>query len=105
MFNAFYQTLEHQPAGSRHAFNEALEHLHFNHSGLIPVITQDQHSRQVLMMAWMNREAILATLDSGEMVYWSRSRKNLWRKGETSGHRQHCFYLTVNKEQNNVVVD
>lgn len=56
--------------------------------GLLPAIAQDWQSLEVLMLAWMNEEAFLATLASGEAHYYSRSRKRLWRKGESSGHVQ-----------------
>jgi len=65
-----------------------LESVKWNADGLVPVIAQDASSGQVLMLAWMNREALRATLDSGNAVYWSRSRGRLWRKGEESGHVQ-----------------
>ncbi|MBD0866602.1 MAG: phosphoribosyl-AMP cyclohydrolase [Rhodobacteraceae bacterium] len=65
----------------------------FNAAGLVPVIAQDAHSKQVLMMAWMNALALQQTLASGRMTYWSRSRKALWVKGETSGHRQDLVEL------------
>lgn len=61
----------------------------FNADGLVPAITQDQTSGEVLMMAWMNRQSLEQTLETGRMTYWSRSRKALWTKGETSGHTQH----------------
>ncbi|NIO39785.1 MAG: phosphoribosyl-AMP cyclohydrolase [Burkholderiales bacterium] len=57
-------------------------------NGLIPAIAQDATSGVVLMVAWMNREALLETVDSSRAVYWSRSRSQLWRKGEESGHVQ-----------------
>jgi phosphoribosyl-AMP cyclohydrolase len=57
-------------------------------NGLVPVIAQDAHTRDVLMVAWMNREALEQTLALGEAVYFSRSRKRLWHKGEESGHTQ-----------------
>lgn len=65
----------------------------FTESGIIPAIVQEasgtEHpSGRVLMFAWMNRESLASTLESGLMTYWSRSRKKLWRKGETSGHTQ-----------------
>ena len=60
----------------------------FNADGLIPVIVQDYQSRQLLMMAWMNREALELTVKEGIAVYWSRSRRKIWRKGEESGHFQ-----------------
>ena len=56
--------------------------------GLVPAIAQDANSGRVLMVAWMNREALKRTAESGEAVYWSRSRKKLWHKGEESGHVQ-----------------
>ena len=60
----------------------------FNSDGLVPVVTQDIVTKQVLMMAWMNAETLRMTLVEGRMVYWSRSRSEVWRKGDTSGDRQ-----------------
>jgi phosphoribosyl-AMP cyclohydrolase/phosphoribosyl-ATP pyrophosphohydrolase/phosphoribosyl-AMP cyclohydrolase len=65
-----------------------IEQLKFNSQGLIPAIAQDYRDHTVLMMAWMNREAIQRTLETGEAHYWSRSRGELWHKGATSGHIQ-----------------
>lgn len=65
-----------------------LEQLKFQDDGLIPAIIQDQASRQVLMMAWMNRASLEKTLATGNTHFWSRSRKKFWMKGETSGHIQ-----------------
>jgi phosphoribosyl-AMP cyclohydrolase len=65
-----------------------LEEVAWNEEGLIPAIAQEIQSGQVLMLAWMNREALVATVQSGQAVYWSRSRKRLWHKGEQSGHTQ-----------------
>ncbi len=56
--------------------------------GLVPAIAQDADSGRLLMMAWMNREALAATAEQGYAIYWSRSRQRLWRKGEESGHEQ-----------------
>lgn len=64
------------------------EKLKFNSEGLIPAIIQDVASGRVLMMAWMNREALEKTVASGRTCFWSRSRKQFWIKGETSGHIQ-----------------
>lgn len=64
------------------------EKLKFNQDGLIPAIIQEQKSGRVLMMAWMNREAIQKTLELGKTVFWSRSRQKYWVKGESSGHVQ-----------------
>ena len=60
----------------------------YNADGLVPVVTQDAKSKQVLMMAWMNAETLRMTLAEGRMVYYSRSRQEVWRKGDTSGDRQ-----------------
>ncbi|MBW8763901.1 MAG: phosphoribosyl-AMP cyclohydrolase [Microbacterium sp.] len=60
----------------------------FNADGLAPVIVQQFDTREVLMMAWVNDEALRRTLTSGRAVYWSRSRQEYWRKGDTSGHIQ-----------------
>jgi len=60
----------------------------YNSDGLVPVVTQDLKTMQVLMMAWMNAETLRMTLAEGRMVYYSRSRQEVWRKGDTSGDRQ-----------------
>lgn len=60
----------------------------YNDDGLVPAIAQDIENGDVLMMAWMNAESLKMTLEEGRMVYWSRSRQELWRKGDTSGDRQ-----------------
>ena len=68
--------------------NRFLDEVRFNGDGLVPVIAQDHLSGAVLMHAWMNREALEITLAVGDVTYWSRSRRELWRKGATSGHTQ-----------------
>jgi phosphoribosyl-AMP cyclohydrolase len=65
-----------------------LDAVTWNEQGLVPVIAQEVGSKDILMMAWMNRDALLATLRLGEAVYWTRSRQKLWHKGEESGHTQ-----------------
>ncbi len=60
----------------------------WNADGLVPAVTQDARTGEVLMLAWMSRESLALTVATGEAVYWSRSRAKLWRKGETSGHLQ-----------------
>ena len=65
-----------------------LDKVHWDERGLVPVITQEAFTNRVLMFAWMNREALQLTVGTGQAVYWSRSRKKLWRKGEESGHTQ-----------------
>jgi|TARA_B100000315_G_scaffold252467_1_gene289344 phosphoribosyl-AMP cyclohydrolase len=67
---------------------QIIESLTFDQAGLIPAVAQQFDSGEVLMMAWMNRDAVAATLREGRAVYWSRSRGALWRKGETSGQTQ-----------------
>ncbi|WP_298558064.1 phosphoribosyl-AMP cyclohydrolase [uncultured Aliiroseovarius sp.] len=62
--------------------------LKFDDKGLIPAIAQDDETGEVLMMAWMNREAVEMTLETRRVTYWSRSRQSFWIKGETSGHVQ-----------------
>ena len=68
--------------------SEFVEVIRFNSSGLVPAIAQDFKSKQVLMLAWMSKESVLKTLETGSAVYFSRSRNCLWRKGETSGQYQ-----------------
>lgn len=115
------------------ALVQFLDQVKFNEQGLVPAVAQDSTNGTVLMLAWMNRESIEQTLATGQVVYFSRSRQSLWRKGETSGNtqalvsmrfdcdadaillavkqigpachteRNHCFYLTVQGDR--VVVD
>ena len=65
-----------------------LNKVNWTHEGLVPVIAQEAGTGQVLMFAWINRDALRQTVETGEAVYWSRSRKKLWHKGEESGHVQ-----------------
>lgn len=67
----------------------------YNQAGLIPAIAQAEGTREVLMMAWMNAQAVQRTLDTGRVTYWSRSRQAFWVKGETSGHTQELVDLRV----------
>ena len=69
--------------------------LRFGPDGLIPVIAQDADSGSVLMLAWMDAEAVARTLSSGQATYWSRSRQQYWVKGETSGHHQEVVEFRV----------
>jgi phosphoribosyl-ATP pyrophosphohydrolase/phosphoribosyl-AMP cyclohydrolase len=77
------------------ATQQLLSALRFNDAGLIPAVAQDWLDGAVLMVAWMNREAIARTLETGEVHYWSRSRAELWHKGATSGHTQSLRGLRV----------
>src|SRR5690348_17323783 len=67
----------------------------FDPNGLVPAIAQQHDSGEVLMMAWMNREALAETIATGEVCYWSRSRGRLWRKGERSGQRQRLIEMRL----------
>ena len=69
--------------------------LKYNDQGLIPAIAQEEGTGEVLMMAWMNTEAVAKTLESGKVTYWSRSRQAFWVKGETSGHTQELVEIRV----------
>lgn len=72
---------------------ELIARLSFDERGLIPAIAQAASSKEVLMLAWMNMDAIRETLLTGQVTYWSRSRNALWRKGESSGHTQRLVDL------------
>jgi phosphoribosyl-AMP cyclohydrolase len=77
------------PTGVRIEASDAqLADVRFGVDGLVTAIAQDIETREVLMLAWMNAESLRRTFDEGRMVYWSRSRQELWRKGDTSGDRQ-----------------
>ena len=69
--------------------------LRYTADGLIPCIAQQHDTGEVLMMAWMNAEAVAETLRSGRVTYWSRSRQKFWKKGESSGHVQHLVDLRI----------
>lgn len=88
MKHAYFEKLEQGFDDTPLKLDEVIDQLVFNEQGLIPVITQDATSENVLMFAWMNKEALQLTLSTKRMTYWSRSRKQLWVKGETSGHTQ-----------------
>ena len=77
-----------------------LNKINWSADGLVPVIAQDEKSGKVLMVAWMNREAVRLTAETGEAVYWSRSRRKIWRKGEESGHVQKvkAIYLDCDED-------
>ena len=131
----YFIALEQLENNSSLALPEVIEQLAFNGQGLIPVITQDAETKTMLMFAWMNKEALQKTLATKRMTYWSRSRKELWVKGETSGHvqrvismsfdcdgdailcqveqqgapchtgRESCFYLNVEADNQQVIVN
>ncbi|MFW1678251.1 phosphoribosyl-AMP cyclohydrolase [Pontibacter sp. JAM-7] len=95
MKNNYYLALEQAAKGSSVDLNEALDQLNFNRDGLVPAIAQQHDTGEVLMLAWMNRASIAETLRTGHVCYWSRSRQNYWRKGESSGHMQHLVELRI----------
>lgn len=76
----------------------------FDAQGLVPAIVQDAASRAVLMMAWMNRESLRRTLETGETIFWSRSRQQLWHKGGTSGNVQRVIQLRVDCDGDTLLV-
>ncbi|QPJ62512.1 MAG: phosphoribosyl-AMP cyclohydrolase [Candidatus Nitronauta litoralis] len=130
----YFIALEQHKNNSSLALLEVIDQLAFNDQGLIPVITQDANTKTMLMFAWMNKEALHKTIVNKRMTYWSRSRQQLWVKGETSGHvqrvvsmsfdcdgdailcqveqqgapchtgRPSCFYLNVEADNQQVVV-
>lgn len=77
----------------------------FDANGLIPAIAQDNNTGGLLMLAWMNREALAETVKSGRAVYWSRSRKRLWRKGDESGHLQLVKQIRIDCDADVIVLE
>jgi|TARA_B110000902_G_scaffold93589_1_gene110912 phosphoribosyl-AMP cyclohydrolase len=134
MKNIYFQSIEQLKSGQTLVLKDIVDELIFNHQALIPVITQDADSKEVLMMAWMNKACLEQTLVTRQMTYWSRSRDQVWVKGETSGSyqtlesmrfdcdgdavlclvkqtgaachtgRQHCFYLEANPASQSVTM-
>jgi len=82
-----------------------LNEVPWDKDGLVPVITQDYSSGRVLTLAWMNREALAESAASGQAVYWSRSRKKLWKKGEESGHFQKVHEIRVDCDEDVVLLN
>lgn len=85
---SIFKQNEGQPQGSKIDLKALLAEVKFNSDGLVPVIAQQYDTLEVLMLAWMNAEALTETLQTGRVCYWSRSRQALWRKGESSGQMQ-----------------
>jgi phosphoribosyl-AMP cyclohydrolase len=81
-----------------------LNEVPWNEQGLIPVVTQEFSTGRVLTLAWMNREALAETANSGEAVYWSRSRNKLWRKGEESGHVQRIAEIRLDCDSDAILL-
>ena len=78
--------------------------LTYNADGLLPVIAQDARTAEVLMLAWMNADAVAKTLETGKVTYWSRSRQAFWVKGETSGHLQELVEMRVDCDRGCLLV-
>ena len=81
-----------------------LDDVRWNADGLVAAIAQDATSHAVLTLAWMNRDALRRTAETGEAVYWSRSRRKLWRKGEESGHVQRVREILLDCDEDAVVI-
>jgi phosphoribosyl-AMP cyclohydrolase len=81
-----------------------VQNITWNEQGLVPAIAQDWQSGEVLMLAWMNRDALQLTIDEGRAIYWSRSRQALWRKGEESGHVQRLKELRIDCDADTVLL-
>jgi len=94
---------ENEPAGTIHRWPDVRDALRFNADGLIPAIAQQHDTGEVLMLAWMNAAALDETLATGRVVYWSRSRGALWRKGESSGQVQHLVELRLDCDGDTVL--
>lgn len=81
-----------------------LDNINWDENGLVPVIAQEHGSGKVLMLAWMNREALALTNETKQAVYWSRSRKKLWRKGESSGHEQRVYDIRLDCDEDVILI-
>ena len=83
---------------------DLLSEIKYDSNGLVPAIVQNADSKEVLMMAYMNAESLRLTMESGETVFWSRSRKELWHKGATSGNVQHVIEICVDCDADTLLV-
>ena len=94
------------PAAEPNALSQAIpvDKIRYNEQGLVPAIVQDYLDGTVLMMAWMNQESLQKTLDTGETWFWSRSRSQLWHKGESSGHLQYVRSLRYDCDSDTLLV-
>lgn len=82
-----------------------LDQVKWNDDGLVPVVTQEYKTKQVLTLAWMNREALHLTYSTGHAVYWSRSRQKLWHKGEQSGNQQQIKSIRLDCDNDAVLLE
>lgn len=85
--------------------NDWLREVRWNPEGLIPAIAQETGTGVILMVAWMNEEALRLTVEEGQAVYWSRSRRKLWRKGEESGHRQRVIEIRLDCDEDVILLE
>ncbi|MGB0867913.1 MAG: phosphoribosyl-AMP cyclohydrolase [Granulosicoccaceae bacterium] len=90
----FFYALEGCSSDTELDLSSVVDELAFDHRGLLPVITQDSRTKQVLMFAWVNRESLKLTIETQRMTYWSRSRQQLWMKGEISGNTQRLVSMS-----------
>jgi phosphoribosyl-AMP cyclohydrolase len=81
-----------------------IDKIKWNSEGLITAIAQEKNSKDILMLAWMNERSLLQTISSGQAVYWSRSRKKLWHKGEESGHFQYVHSLHLDCDMDAIIL-
>jgi phosphoribosyl-AMP cyclohydrolase len=84
--------------------NSFLDCIRWTNDGLVPAIAQDHQSDEILMVAWMNREALQLTAEEQRAVYWSRSRQKLWRKGEESGHVQQVKEIRLDCDEDVIIL-
>ncbi len=96
-------TMPPSPAAPRD-LEPLLAAVRFDGAGLVPAIAQQADTGEVLMMAWMNRDAVIETVTTGRVCYWSRSRGALWRKGESSGQSQHLKELRIDCDGDTLLV-
>jgi len=82
-----------------------LDQVKWNDAGLTPVITQEYKTKQVLTLAWMNKESLQLTVETGHAVYWSRSRQKLWRKGEESGNQQEIKSIRLDCDNDAILIE
>jgi len=81
-----------------------IDKMKYNEAGLVPAIAQQHDTGEVLMLAWMSRESIYETLETKQVCYWSRSRRKLWRKGETSGNRQQLIEFRFDCDEDSILM-
>jgi phosphoribosyl-AMP cyclohydrolase len=92
------------PAAAASTNAKWLKKVRWDENGLVPVIAQEASTGDILMFAWMNRDALARTVELGEAVYWSRSRKKLWHKGEESGHTQKVLEIRLDCDEDVVLL-